>query len=109
VVQLNYYLFEYVYHGLDTPYSLPKDQRSADIGAQAKAGLDRHLEILERRLDGRPYVLGDGFTLVDLALASYLGEGRMLGNLSFDAFPRVADWLGRCSARPALGRVLAEV
>src|SRR5262249_40698298 len=27
VVQLNYYFFEYLYHGLDTTFSLPKEQR----------------------------------------------------------------------------------
>jgi glutathione S-transferase len=108
VVQLNYYLFEYIYHGLDTPFSLPKERRSPEIAEQARAGLERHFDILDARLAGRRWVLGDSFTLCDLALASYVNEGVGMGRLRLDATPHVKDWAERCSARPALVRVLAE-
>src|SRR5262249_23077324 len=98
----------YIYHGLDTPFSLPKEQRSSDIAAQAKAGWDQHLEILDGRLETRPWILGDEFTLVDLAVASYVMQARAVARLPLDGAPRVKDWFDRCKTRPAFTRVLAE-
>jgi glutathione S-transferase len=108
VVQLNYYLFEYIYHGLDTAFSLPKEQRSADIAAQSKAGWEKHLAVLDGRLDGRTWILGDAFTLADVALASYVMQARAMARLSLEAVPHVKAWFDRCKTRPAFTRVLAE-
>jgi glutathione S-transferase len=67
------------------------------------------LRILDDRLH-TPYLLGDGFTVGDLNLASILrepGEDGICGisAIDFVPFPNVARWLDCCSARPANRRV----
>jgi len=58
-------------------------------------------EVLERHLDGRSYVLGNDFTLVDVAVSAVLAWSRFF-NYDLTPFPRVAAWVERCSKRPAL-------
>jgi glutathione S-transferase len=91
-IQLNYWIFEYL----------------RAQAPEAKAGWDQHLAILEGRLADRPYVVGDAFTLVDVTVASYVGLAPSVAKLPLDGTPRVADWYGRCRARPAWARVIAE-
>jgi glutathione S-transferase len=59
----------------------------------------RALEAMERHLDGREYLVGDGLTIADLALYAYThvaGEG----GFSLDACPAVRAWLERVAAEP---------
>lgn len=64
------------------------------------------LEVLEGRLEGRSYVVGEQFSLVDVALSSLLGWARYVG-VSLDGLPRVADYFERCAARPAFQKSFA--
>ncbi|MGN6549204.1 MAG: glutathione S-transferase family protein [Pararhizobium sp.] len=65
----------------------------------------RLLGVLEGRLQGRDWIMGDVYTIADIATfpwvralsASYEAD-EILG---LDAFPRTMDWVGRCEARPA--------
>ncbi|WP_394837546.1 glutathione S-transferase family protein [Pendulispora rubella] len=57
--------------------------------------------ILERHLEGRPYVMGNDFTLVDVAVSAVLAWSRFF-NYDLTPFPRVSAWVDRCSSRPAL-------
>jgi len=70
----------------------------------------RLLAILEQRLDGREWVMGDEYTIADISL---LGWVRNLINfydaahlVEFDAFGNVHAWLDRGLARPAVERGL---
>ncbi|WP_394848062.1 glutathione S-transferase family protein [Pendulispora brunnea] len=58
-------------------------------------------EVLERRLEGRSFVLGNDFSLVDVAVSAVLAWSRFF-NYDLKPFPRVAAWVDRCSSRPAL-------
>lgn len=60
----------------------------------------RPLAYLEQHLTGRPYLLGERFTVADLNLASIfsMAGGAKLG---LAEYPAVTEWLGRCRARPA--------
>jgi len=98
------YMIQYLYHGLDTPISFAKAQRSKAAGAWSRANFSQHLDMLEQRLQGRNYVMGSAFTLVDLPIASVLRFGTRFG-ASIDGRPNVGAWLARCVARPALQRV----
>ncbi len=68
--------------------------------AQCKADLAQPLQVLEDHLGGQPYLLGDRFTVADLNVASVMVWAKA-GRLDLSAYPKVADWLGRCMARPA--------
>lgn len=68
--------------------------------AHARKELDALLAILDGQLADRPHLLGEAFSLADVAVSSTIGYARMSG-VTLDAHPRVAAWLGRCLARPA--------
>lgn len=92
---------------------IAKAHSKKSLGASSAAHeldeLHAALRILDGSLSG-PYLLGDDFTVGDLNLASTLrepGEDGISGIAEIDlaAFPNLASWLDRCSARPANRRV----
>lgn len=68
----------------------------------------RLLGVLEHRLDGRDYIMGDMFTIADIAIFPwvvclreyYLGGERV----GLDDFSVVNAWVQRCQARPSYQR-----
>lgn len=68
--------------------------------AQCTADLQRPLKVLEQHLSGQDWILGDRFTAADLNVASVMVWAKT-GKLDLAAYPRIADWLKRCMARPA--------
>jgi glutathione S-transferase len=100
VSELGPYMMQYLYHGLDTPVSYKPEDRSKAHAQYNLSQLKRCLDALEARFQGREHLLGGGFTLVDLAAASCLGFGTMLG-LKLDGHARTAAWCKRCAERPA--------
>jgi glutathione S-transferase len=65
--------------------------------------LQRPLRALDQELDGRDYVLGGGFTVADLNLASCFTLADAM-KLDLGAWPNLRRWLDACLARPALHR-----
>jgi len=78
---------------------------SAVIDA-ASESLQRPLKVLESHLEGRDFLLGEGFTVADLNLAGVMLLMRSI-RFDFGDFPNVSDWLARCWSREALGRAEA--
>ena len=102
MTEIGSYMMQYLYHGLDSPVSYQPEDRSKAAAAYNRAQLDRLLDALETRLEGRDYLMG-AFSLVDVATASWLLLGTQLG-LTLDRHPRVAAWCNRCAERPAFKR-----
>jgi glutathione S-transferase len=77
----------------------PEDERNAKQAEKAAARYEELLKILDSRLDGRSYLLGDEFSLADCYPSAIIGWSS--GILSFDLgkTPNVAGWVGRCLAR----------
>jgi glutathione S-transferase len=100
MTELGPYMMQYLYHGMDTPFSYKPEDRSKATAAYNKSQLDRMLDALEARLAKRDYLVGT-FSLVDIAVSGGLMFGTMVG-LPLDRWPRTAAWLKRCSERPAL-------
>ena len=87
---------------------LPEPQRNE---AEAKAGevaLAKPVGVLEGALAGRPYLLGDAFSVADLNVHAVLGWAPTMGRMKFDGTKNVAAWLKRCGERPALARVMGR-
>ena len=70
----------------------------------------RLLGVLETRLDGRDWIMGDEYTIADIAslgwvrnLIGFYDAGALV---EFDQFKNVAAWLERGLARPAVQRGL---
>jgi len=70
----------------------------------------RLLGVLDRRLDGRRWIMGDDYGIADIATLGWVNnlvtfyEAREL--VAFDGFAHVAAWLERGLARPAVQRGL---
>lgn len=102
VTELMSYMMQYLYHGLDTPFSYAPEDRSQAAAEYSLSQLTRNLEALEARLGDSDYLLG-GFSLVDITAASVLALGTKFG-LGLENYPRTADWCRRCMERPAFIR-----
>jgi glutathione S-transferase len=72
-----------------------------DHAAAALAGVDDLLDILDARLTGRTWMLGEDYSLVDLVVGSVVGYGVYFG-ADVEAHPRVKAWLTALQARPAM-------
>jgi glutathione S-transferase len=60
---------------------------------------NRALAAMERHLDGRKFLVGDGFTIADIALYAYTHVAHE-GGFDLDAYPSVRAWLERVAAQP---------
>jgi glutathione S-transferase len=96
------FMMQYLYHGLDTSVSYAPDQRSQATAAYNHDQFLRLLDVLNTRLSERQYMLG-AFSLADIPAAAALMLGTALG-ISLEGRLNVERWLDRCRARPALVR-----
>ncbi len=86
---------------------LPEAQR---VESEAKAGESDlrkplgALGVLEGALRGRPYLLGDRFTVADLNVDGVFGWLPAFGGLDLGDRPNLVAWHERCAARPAFAR-----
>lgn len=81
-------------------FMTPPDKKNPKAVDDAKAALQKPLAVLDDTLDGKPYLLGDSFTIADLNLASVMGWAKLV-KLDMTGHADVANWLDRCLARPA--------
>ena len=102
MIELGNYMMQYLYHGLDTPFSYKPEDRSKACAEYNRSQFIRGLDALQARLQNREYLL-DAFSLVDIPAASWLMLGTKFG-IKLDSVPQVADWLKRCGERPACKR-----
>ncbi|MCY1058378.1 glutathione S-transferase family protein [Nannocystis sp. SCPEA4] len=79
----------------------PAESRNAQQAETAGKEFEAQLGLLDQRLRGREYLVGDGFTLVDAANAAALGWALTMIKVDMTRFPGVAAWLDRCTRRPA--------
>jgi GSH-dependent disulfide-bond oxidoreductase len=70
----------------------------------------RLLGVLERRLDGRQWIMDDRYTIADISLLGWvrnlIGFYGAREIVAFDSFGQVSAWLERGLARPAVQRGL---
>jgi glutathione S-transferase len=82
----------------------PEAQRDPAKAADGEKRVRKPIGVLDGALGGRPYLLGDEFTVADLNVASVLSWAPLAG-LDLSHVPQASAWLARCTARPAFGRV----
>ena len=75
-----------------------------------RAESERLLGVIETRLDGRQWIMGDDYTIADISMLGWVrnlvGFYGARDLVHFDALKRVPDWLARGLARPAVQRGL---
>jgi glutathione S-transferase len=63
------------------------------------------LKYLDTRLNGRSYIMGDHFTVID-SYAFIVASWTKHLNVSLVPYPNISAYLGRVAARPAVAKVL---
>jgi glutathione S-transferase len=68
---------------------------------------ERLYGILDARLAGREYVVGDKFSIADINLLGWVNVSSYISIDLESQFPNVQKWLDRCLARPAVQKGFA--
>jgi glutathione S-transferase len=71
---------------------------AAELEAKRRGG-ERALSAMERHLDGREFLVGDGYTIADIALYAYTHVAPE-GGFTLEPYPAVRAWLARVAAQP---------
>jgi glutathione S-transferase len=87
------------YEGVVKP-QIGLGEPNKDVLKEALDMFRRTAPVLEQHLAGRTWVVGDGLTVADFALASYLPEAPVSG-VPVSEFPNIEKWLARVMALPA--------
>ena len=88
------------------PVLFIENERGGVVDTGARDPEQRRLRRLDDILsDGRDWLLGDEFSVADVAVASYLlYVPQFFQDVSFAPYPSVAKYMGRCALRDAYGR-----
>ncbi len=82
----------------------------SDLLRQSLLAYHDFLQEMERTLSEVPWLAGDAYSLADIDVIPYLWR---LSNLQLSSLwsrlPRVADWFGRVTARPAFKAAIVDV
>ena len=76
----------------------------ADALAARHLGGYRALDAMERHLDGREFLVGDGYTIADISLYAYTHVAEE-GGFALGRYPAIRAWLGRVAAQPGHVRI----
>ena len=87
-------------------FFIPTEKQDQAVVDKATISLARPLSVLNQSLEGREYLIGEHFQIVDLNLASVMLLLRAV-KLDLTEFKNVSQWLDRCYSRPALKRAQA--
>jgi glutathione S-transferase len=89
----------------NTSDRFPAEQRNEKAAAAAKEEMQGLLGILEAALEGKEYLVGNAFSFADLSISAYMPFLARIG-VDLGPFKNVQAWIGRCTARPAMARVM---
>jgi glutathione S-transferase len=76
----------------------PREDFADRLDERVAAGY-RALDALERHLDGRTWLVGDGMTLADIALYAYTHVADE-GGFELNRYPAIGAWLERVAREP---------
>jgi len=67
--------------------------------------VERHYRVLDGRLEGRAWIVGADYTIVDISAWAWINRAPFaLGEGALEPFPNLRRWLAAIEARPALAR-----
>jgi GST-like protein len=69
---------------------------------------ERHYQVLDTHLDGRTFMVGKDYTIVDIAAWGWIDRANfVLGEGRLGEFPNISKWFAGIDARPAVARARA--
>ncbi|MBU6282430.1 glutathione S-transferase family protein [bacterium] len=77
---------------------LPRERWDEKAMAQAKKEIERHLEIVEKQISGREWMVGDAYSLVEVCYTPFV---QFLPLVEVAPPPGVAAWTERMLSRPS--------
>jgi glutathione S-transferase len=84
----------------------PVDQKAIEEGT---VGLDRALDVMQKRLDASPFIAGETFSLADISYMPYLEYLATTPQVSHvNDRPAVAKWWKKISERPAWQKTIGK-
>jgi glutathione S-transferase len=86
---------------------VPEDRRDLKVVEKAREKVPPLLDILERQLEGREWLVGHSFLLVDLNVASVVNIAQTL-KIDLEKYKHLTAWFSRIKARPSF-RKFAEL
>ncbi|MBA3541796.1 MAG: glutathione S-transferase family protein [Deltaproteobacteria bacterium] len=84
----------------------PDDEKNAKAGEAGKLEIGACLRILDQHLEGKQFLVGDTYSVVDTHLNSFADWLRHM-KLDFAAYPHVNAWGARCCERPAYKKLMS--
>lgn len=85
---------------------LPEAERLPAVVEDARVRATKALDVLERALAGREYLVGKELSGADIMMGYFLGAARILG-VAGAAHPKVGAYWERLAARPGLQKALS--
>jgi len=82
---------------------LPEAERDPKAIEKARTLIPPYLELLEKSLTRKEYLVAGRFTVADLNVASVVGLAAMVG-VDVSKYGNVQAWLGRCQSRPSFAK-----
>ena len=79
-------------------YSGTPERFEAELPSRMRGGYAA-LDAMERHLDGRAFIVGDRYSLADIALYAYTHVAHE-GGFDLHPYPAIRGWLGRVAAQP---------
>lgn len=79
---------------------LPPDQRDPKAAEAAIEKLNKPFAVLDAEMAERKYLVGDGYSVADVNVASVLSWVSLL-SISVEKFTNLKRWLDVCTSRPA--------
>lgn len=70
--------------------------------------MHRLLKPIDQILEHQPYLLGESFSMADVAIGSTLGFFQMRFQMDFSAFPAIVEYIKRLSERPAFQKTMVS-
>jgi len=86
---------------------LPEADRIPQVAADGRVRAGKALDVLERGLAGRQYIVGNGLSGADVMMGYFLMAARMLG-IAGERHPNVSAYWDRLAARPGFQKALSS-
>lgn len=85
---------------------VPAEQRNAKAAEAARAEVERLFKLLDGALEGKQWLVGDSFSIVDAHVAAFVSYTHFMG---FDTKPYASleAWRARATSRPGYAKAMS--
>jgi GST-like protein len=98
------------FSGQAVHFQLSAPEKVAYATNRYRREAERHYEVLDRHLEGRDYIIGGNYTIVDMAAWGWVDRAARVfagSETPLALFPNIQRWFHQIEARPAVARARA--